>query len=114
MNSTSDTDSYTAAEPVQTLTPPPSPPLAGDDATATATSSTPVPAAAKKKKKKKSKKSNKVKDATTPPAPPLTPAPTVEEIQPPPLYISRNKHWKYISSFHVRIPLGQRKKVLRF
>ena len=102
MASTSDTDSCTAAEPVQILTPPPSPPLAEDDATTTVP---PTPAAAKKKKKKKAKKSNKVKDASTSPAPPPTPTPTAEENQPPPLYISRNKHWKYISSFHVRFPL---------
>lgn len=104
MTSTSDTDSYTAAEPVQILTPPPSPPLAGDDETATATAPS-IPAAAKKKKKKKAKKPNKAKEATTSPVPPPTPTPTVEENQPPPLYISRNKHWKYISSFHVRFPL---------
>jgi len=102
MTSTSDTDSYTAAEPVQILTPPPSPPLAGDDETATAPS---ISAAAKKKKKKKAKKPNKAKEAATSPVPPPTPTPTVEENQPPPLYISRNKHWKYISSFHVRFPL---------
>lgn len=101
MTSTSDTDSCTAAEPVQTLTPPPSPPLVEDDATTTETPPL-TSAPAKKKKKKKSKKSNKAKDA---PAPPPTPAPTIEENQPPPLYISRNKHWKYISSFHVRTPL---------
>ena len=98
MTSTSDTDSCTAAEPVQTLTPPPSPPLAEDGVTTTATPP-PTSAAAKKKKKKKSKKSNKTKEGPTPSP---TPAPTVEENQPPPLYISRNKHWKYISSFHVR------------
>lgn len=100
MTSTSDTDSCTAIEPVQILTPPPSPPLAGGDATATPTP--PPTSAAKKKKKKKSKKSNKGKDATSSPASPLTPAPAPEENQPPPLFISRNKHWKYISSFHVR------------
>lgn len=102
MTSTSDTDSYTAAEPVQVLTPPPSPPLADDATAAAAVPSTST--AAKKKKKKKAKKSNKAKDATTSPPPPPTPTPATEENQPPPLYISRNKHWKYISSFHVRIP----------
>ena len=112
MTSTSDTDSCTAAEPVQILTPPPSPPLAEDDPTTTVTPST-ASTAAKKKKKKKSKKSNKAKDATTSPAPPSTPAPTIEEIQPPPLYISRNKHWKYISSFHVRVPRLLGKLVLK-
>ena len=113
MTLTSDTDSCTAAEPVQVLTPPPSPPLAEDDATTTATAP-PTSASAKKKKKKKSKKSSKAKDhATSPPLPP-TPTPTAEENQPPPLYISRNKHWKYISSFHVRVPLGSEVGVLKF
>ena len=104
MTLTSDTDSCTATEPVQILTPPPSPPLAGDDATVEATAPT-TSAAAKKKKKKKAKKPNKAKEAATSPAPPPTPTLAVEENQPPPLYISRNKHWKYISSFHVRFPL---------
>ena len=113
MTSTSDTDSSTAAEPVQILTPPPSPLLVEDDATTTATPP-PTPAAAKKKKKKKSKKSNKAKDAVTSPSSPSTPVPTAEENQPPPLYISRNKHWKYISSFHVRIPLCSGVEVLKF
>ena len=55
------------------------------------TSSTP-----KKKKKKKSKKSSKSKDE--PNAKPLT-----EDDEPSPLVlrISRNKHWRYISSYHV-------------
>jgi len=113
MTLTSDTDSCTAAEPVQVLTPPPSPPLAEDDATTTATAP-PTSVPAKKKKKKKSKKSSKAKDPATSPPPPPTPTPTAEENQPPPLYISRNKHWKYISSFHVRVPLGSEIWVLKF
>jgi hypothetical protein len=46
----------------------------------------------KKKKKKKAKK--KAKTAAGAPAP--------EDTGPPPLCISRNKHWRYISSYHVR------------
>jgi hypothetical protein len=48
--------------------------------------------AKKKKKKKKAKK--KAKAAAGAPAP--------EDTGPPPLCISRNKHWRYISSYHVR------------
>ena len=53
----------------------------------------------KKKKKKKSKKSTKSKGE--PSAKPLT-----EDDEPGPLVlrISRNKHWRYISSYHVCIP----------
>ena len=112
MTLTSDTDSCTAAEPIQVLTPPPSPPLAEDDA-ATAATTPSTSASAKKKKKKKSKKSSKAKDPVASPPPP-TPTPTAEENQPPPLYISRNKHWKYISSFHVRVPLGSERGELKF
>ncbi|KAG7451836.1 uncharacterized protein BT62DRAFT_940797 [Guyanagaster necrorhizus] len=51
-----------------------------------------VPASTqKKKKKKKSKKSTKAKSE----APKL-----VDEDRPPVLCISRNKHWRYISSYH--------------
>ncbi|KAK0472868.1 hypothetical protein IW261DRAFT_1506230, partial [Armillaria novae-zelandiae] len=46
----------------------------------------------KKKKKKKSKKSGKAKSEAT--------AQLVDEDCPPVLCISRNKHWRYISSYH--------------
>jgi hypothetical protein len=50
----------------------------------------------KKKKKKKSKKA-KCKDGG-----PAIPGPqTIPEHRQPVLCISRNKHWKYISSYHV-------------
>jgi hypothetical protein len=53
----------------------------------------------KKKKKKKSKKSAKPKGE--PSAKPLN-----EDEEPGPLVlrISRNKHWRYISSYHVCLP----------
>jgi hypothetical protein len=53
----------------------------------------------KKKKKKKSKKSNKVvvQDVPT----------HQEEPRLPVLCISRNKHWRYISSYHVRFHLRE-------
>ncbi|KAF8910173.1 hypothetical protein CPB84DRAFT_1724033 [Gymnopilus junonius] len=61
-------------------------------------------AAPKKKKKKKPKKSAKSKDASAPK--------TKEEVDPeghqPVLCISRNKHWRYISSYHgpwLQLPL---------
>ena len=59
---------------------------------------TPEPAAVaqKKKKKKKPKKSAKSKDATDKPK-----FSEVTEGRPPVLCISRNKHWRYISSYHV-------------
>jgi hypothetical protein len=47
----------------------------------------------KKKKKKKSKKAGKSKDREAKPAD--------AEPRPPLLCISRNKHWRYISSYHV-------------
>ncbi|EMD32583.1 hypothetical protein CERSUDRAFT_118622 [Gelatoporia subvermispora B] len=58
--------------------------------------------AQKKKKKKKSKKPAKAQDTA--------PAPRVEaeECKPPVLCISRNKHWRYISSYHgpwLQLPL---------
>ena len=55
--------------------------------------------AQKKKKKKKPKKSSKAKaEANTKP---------IEDDEPSPLVlrISRNKHWRYISSYHVCLPL---------
>jgi hypothetical protein len=54
---------------------------------------------AKKKKKKKPKKSTKAKDAAAKNK--ETPS---QEPRPPVLCISRNKHWRYISSYHVRFP----------
>jgi len=48
----------------------------------------------KKKKKKKTKKSSKAKDAAAAKA-------KEDEDRPPVLCISRNKHWRYISSYHV-------------
>lgn len=54
----------------------------------------------KKKKKKKSKKSAVHKGATESE---VNMKDTVEsKPRPPVLCISRNKHWKYISSYHVR------------
>ena len=54
----------------------------------------------KKKKKKKPKKSAKAKEAAS------SKAKTQDELdtegRPPVLCISRNKHWRYISSYHVR------------
>ncbi len=57
---------------------------------------------AKKKKKKKTKKSAKAKDQSA--AGKGTPADGRDEEhdRPPVLCISRNKHWRYISSYHVR------------
>ncbi len=64
----------------------------------------------KKKKKKKSKKSAKAKEAATASA--STPSPSKprspdadgnSEDRPQVLCISRNKHWRYISSYHVRL-----------
>ena len=65
------------------------PPLVEDTTTTT-----------KKKKKKKSKKSTKSKGE--PSAKPLT----EDDDEPGPLVlrISRNKHWRYISSYHVCLP----------
>ena len=55
-----------------------------------------VPTTTQKKKKKKSKKSPKAKEAAT--TGPKTDSPLD---RPPVLCISRNKHWRYISSYHV-------------
>jgi hypothetical protein len=52
----------------------------------------PIEPSCQKKKKKKKKKQSKVKET-----------PALEEPRPPVLCISRNKHWKYISSYHVRV-----------
>lgn len=53
----------------------------------------------KKKKKKKSKKSSKAKDVT---AKATAKGDGDKEGRQPVLCISRNKHWRYISSYHVR------------
>lgn len=53
----------------------------------------------KKKKKKKSKKSGKAKEAASQAKAQDEPE---SESRPPVLCISRNKHWRYISSYHVR------------
>jgi len=62
----------------------------------------PVVTTQKKKKKKKSKKSAKAKEAAALKAK-AQEAQDVEdaESRPPVLCISRNKHWRYISSYHV-------------
>lgn len=61
-----------------------------------------VTSAQKKKKKKKPKKSaaTKAKEAAAKKA-------AEAEGRPPILCISRNKHWKYISSYHVRIQMSE-------
>jgi hypothetical protein len=56
--------------------------------------------AQKKKKKKKPKKSAKSKEAANKSA-----APSEQEPRHPVLCISRNKHWRYISSYHVRLTI---------
>jgi hypothetical protein len=57
-----------------------------------------LPTARKKKKKKKSKKSAKTKDVDSAPT---KAEPSDLNGRPPILCISRNKHWRYISSYHV-------------
>jgi hypothetical protein len=57
--------------------------------------------AAKKKKKKKKSKAAKAASSNSAPVPEPAERPTV-------ICISRNKHWKYISSYHVRISLSPR------
>lgn len=57
-----------------------------------------MPSSQKKKKKKKPKKSAKAKEAALKAK---TPAPSDLDGRPPVLCISRNKHWRYISSYHV-------------
>lgn len=60
--------------------------------------------AQKKKKKKKSKKSSKGKEASPDATNGTTNSNAThdEQQRPPVLCISRNKHWRYISSYHVR------------
>jgi hypothetical protein len=60
----------------------------------------------KKKKKKKSKKSAKAKETAASGGVERTRSPASEgesEDRPQVLSISRNKHWRYISSYHVRV-----------
>jgi hypothetical protein len=56
--------------------------------------------AVKKKKKKRQKKSAKAKEAASKAA-----EPSEQEPRQPVLCISRNKHWRYISSYHVRLTI---------
>ena len=58
----------------------------------------------KKKKKKKPKKSAKAKEAAA--TLKAKAQHTPERL--PALCISRNKHWRYISSYHVRVIYGQK------
>lgn len=83
------TDPSTTCDVPHTSPPPDAALSLADDTTTTA----------KKKKKKKSKKSAKSK--SEPNVKPLT-----EDDEPGPLVlrISRNKHWRYISSYHVCSP----------
>ena len=57
------------------------------------------PTSQKRKKKKKPKKSVKAKEAAALAA--KTKADDLDLNKPPVLCISRNKHWRYISSYHV-------------
>lgn len=60
------------------------------------------PSGQKKKKKKKPKKSAKAKDAAAALKAKAQDVPEPDN-RPPALCISRNKHWRYISSYHVCI-----------
>lgn len=63
-----------------------------------------TPAQSKKKKKKKAKKSAKAKEASARCGKAADGVGEEEERdRPPVLCISRNKHWRYISSYHVRL-----------
>ena len=57
----------------------------------------PISQQQQKKKKKKKTKKPKAKGA------PTANARTTDDERPPVLCISRNKHWRYISSYHVRV-----------
>jgi hypothetical protein len=76
-----------------------------DAANAAATTAT------KKKKKKKAKKSSKAKAAASEPAKAAEPAKTAGNGV---LCISRNKHWRYISSYHVRFSRDSYRLISRF
>lgn len=77
--------------PLQSL----SPNVAADKAVAVNDTS----ASQKKKKKKRSRKPTKSKE-TSPQT--WSPVGDDDDERPPMLCISRNKHWRYISSYHVR------------
>ena len=64
---------------------------------------TPPPSASSKKKRRKKKPKKGAKSEGTSTAGDETNGP---EGRPPGLCISRNKHWKYISSYHVRVIAG--------
>lgn len=82
---------------------PPTPPSSHSSRSASPELATEAPAgdqhatASKKKKKKKSKKTSKAKATSDRPK---QPSPGDED-RPSVLCISRNKHWRYISSYHV-------------
>lgn len=57
----------------------------------------------KKKKKKKSKKSKNTKDVANGATQTNGKDNVADDDRPPVLCISRNKHWRYISSYHVRL-----------
>lgn len=57
-------------------------------------------ASQKKKKKKKTRKPSKPKETQ---GQHHTSVDDEQELRPPVLCISRNKHWRYISSYHVRL-----------
>ena len=72
-----------------------------------------VPSCPKKKKKRKPKKPAKPKDPTAAqptPNPPSNP-PVDPGARPSVLCISRNKHWRYISSYHVRFDVSFRRSL---
>ncbi|KAF8633563.1 hypothetical protein AX15_001361 [Amanita polypyramis BW_CC] len=74
-----------------------------------------APTSQKKKKKKKSKKSAKAKDASTTTTTPSQEGAEADGKQPV-LCISRNKHWRYISSYHgpwLQLPLELLDTLLR-
>ena len=91
---TSDAPSASGVQPNVVSLPPAIP---GGFEPTTPTPETPTESATKSKKKKKAKKAGKVKS-------PATIKVTLDEAEdrPPVLCISRNKHWRYISSYHVR------------
>jgi hypothetical protein len=65
-----------------------------------------LPVAPKKKKKRKPKKATpKASESQTATVKDKAPEPSGLNGRPPVLCISRNKHWRYISSYHVRFSL---------
>ena len=63
-----------------------------------------IPSASKKKKKKKAKKSTSKARVETTGGNAGANGNDEDRDRPPVLCISRNKHWRYISSYHVRLP----------